>query len=171
MLRFMLCLTVCFCLGLPAFADDPMVETARARALLKMAKCQRDRGGTPAVKVVPTYADGYKSARESGKPLVAFVSTPARDVPGAVVVQAIAVGDVRTPTVIVGSPRTGVSYYLPGSASLTDITATVRRLGCACPNCPLGGACGGECGQCPVPVSRPINEQSYFAVSTPSANC
>jgi len=109
---------VAFVLVTPVQAADPAALRARAALALAFA--------SPGPKP-PTYAEAYKTASDSGKPLVVFVGQPAKPLAGCVCVAVEAFPQADRPAVVVGVPA-GAGFRrvdLPGKPGAAAIRAAV----------------------------------------------
>jgi hypothetical protein len=103
-------------LALPHHAADP--AALRAPAALAM-------GFTAPGPKSPPYAEAYKTASDSGKPLVVFVGQPAKPLAGCVCVAVQAFPQADRPAVVVGVPA-GAGFRrvdLPGKPDAAAIRA------------------------------------------------
>ena len=107
---------VAFALVTPVHAADPAALRARAALALAFA---------PPRAKPPTYAEAYRTATDSGKPLVVFVGQPAKPLAGCVCVAVEAFPQTDRPAVVVGVPA-GAGFRrvdLPGKPDAAAIRA------------------------------------------------
>lgn len=105
-----------FALVTPLHAADPAALRARAALALAFA---------PPRPKPPTYAEAYKTAGDSGKPLVVFVGQPAKPLAGCVCVAVESFPQTDRPAVVVGVPA-GAGFRrvdLPGKPDAAAIRA------------------------------------------------
>lgn len=117
------------------------------------------------------YFDGLEESAKDNKPLVTFIGTPARRVPGAVVCEAMALTGYNSPCIAISAPDKGSHWHvktLSADTATGDIQSQLPKKAmvgcetgkcsftffpnprCAGGNCPGNGGCpvAGNCVQC-----------------------
>lgn len=101
-----LSLALALCVFTAVRADETGDRERRARAALALASVKTVPTAPAPRAVEPrTYADGYKVAADTRRPLVVFVGCDREhNTPGCVTARVSAMGDVKSPGVVVGYP-------------------------------------------------------------------